>query len=103
MVPSSLTNIKGILDEWIIIEGNSEEIVHLLIRARKAIQTILEHKLLSLSSGSNKTFQDENDGSIVESIRMFLDELENGRIPEPEPRAPSNDFLDYFLDDEETE
>ena len=103
MVPASLTDIKGILDEWIIIEGNSQQIVHLLIRARKAIQTILEHKLLSLSSGSNKTLQDENDGSIVQSIRMFLGELENGRIPEPEPRAPSNDFLDYFLEDEETE
>jgi hypothetical protein len=94
--------IKGILDGWIAIDGVNEENVDLLIRARNAIETILERKLLNLSVNPKK-YCTENDNLVIDGLRRFLDELDTGRIPELDPRAPSNDFLDYFLEDGEAE
>ncbi len=88
--------IHGILDGWITIEGEKET-VNLLIHVRKTVEVMLERKL------SSNQFCNENDDFIVNSIRMFLDKLETGRIPESEPRAPSNDFIDYFLEDGDAE
>lgn len=98
-------NLRGILDEWIAIESSSEEgedNVHLLIRARETIEAILERKLLHLSSKHPQRSKDQHD-FFLDGIRRFFDDLESGRIPEHEPRAPSNDFHDYFLEENEAE
>jgi HrpA-like RNA helicase len=104
-------NIRGILDGWITIESSVEggdETVDLLIRARETIESILERKLLNLSSKSSQRSpseqqRDNNDDLVFDGIRGFFDNLETSRIPEPEPRAPSNDFHDYFLEEDEAE
>jgi len=106
------SNIRGILDGWIIVEANGEEgeeAVDMLIRAREAIERIAERKLArSFSEGASRRSHnkhttttndnDESDDLVINGIREFFDGLEDGRIVEPEPSPPSNHFHDYFLE-----
>ena len=102
-------NVRGIMDEWIIVQNSDEENINLLLRTREIIKALLERKLLRLSANpfgkmsSNHRAEEENDNLVVSSIRKFFDELETNRIPENDRSFPNMDFHDYYLEEGEVE
>ena len=108
---SSDRKLCGVLDGWIAIESGSDdedETTHLLLRARRMIEATIDRKLLNLFKKSsqwskNQDSENESCDTVIDGIRTFFDDLENDRIPKPEPRRPSSDFHDYFLEGNEAE